>query len=186
MIKKKKKKESLKGKNRKAKIKQVWDTSSWLNTQDLPLPFGPASRVHLLQGFPSFSFYSPSGLSVGFWEVALCPCSFLTCRFLLLFSLCTHDLLEVSRRNYVRSIFIAHFVAQELLFHVTQPMGSEDYPVVMASGFMSIFSFFRMVWSMRREIVHRLWNEISELKRFLELSGQRSLILLWSLFYLPI
>lgn len=145
-------KESLKGEHPERKEQEGEDKAGvryiqlTYHTRALPLPFGPSSRVHPLQGFPSFIFYSPSGLSVRFWEAALCPCSFPSYRFLLLlFSLCTHNLLEMSRRNYIRSKFIAHFVAQELLFHVTQPMGSEDHPVVMASGFMSIFSFFRMV-----------------------------------------
>lgn len=118
-----KKKESLKGEHPERKEQEGEDKAGvryiqvTYHTRDLPLPFGPSSQVHPLHGYPSFIFYSPFGLSVRFWEAALCPCSFLSCRFLLLlFSLCTHNLLEMSRRNYVRSIFIAHFVAQELLF----------------------------------------------------------------------
>lgn len=142
----------MKGKSRKTKINQVWHTSGWLSASEtfhwlLNPHLGSHLGISLLHFIGLQAFQSVSGkldcVPALFFPIGSC------------FSSCHYIYIHTTSQKWVganmcEAIFIVLFVAPGVTLPLWHPMGSENYPVVMAFCLMSVFSFFRMVWLMRQ------------------------------------
>lgn len=102
---------------------------------------------------------SPSGLSFSFWEAGL------------LLHKHRLNLLEMSGRNLYEAILTAGFLSGPPSYSsiMTHSMRSGNYSVIMEFGIMCIYIYFHKEVIDGRETVPSICDEISRLKKFLEL-----------------